>query len=255
MCDHHEQHALSVQNTHFFDFLGIGNLNVIVILFITGFLGSFTHCIAMCGPFALSISEMRLMSLGPEKLTQRQKLLALFATPYYLGKATTYSLLGGIFYISLSALKNIPMINYLAFLLLMLISAAFMMMGISNSTSLGAKFSSKLKWLTGRIGGYVQAIGGQFGIRGFSTGMVLGLIPCGLVIVSITQAASYAQNVWIMLFAVFVFGIATIPGLFLVSFFGGMVLNSASKKIFRALYAAMMFYNAFLLLVYALKLV
>ncbi len=256
MCECEQaQSALSMQYNGLFDFLALGEWNIVFILFITGFLGSFTHCIGMCGPFALSISEMRLMSLSPAKLTQSQKMMALFATPYYLGKAITYTLLGSIFFLASAMLKNVPMINYLAFILLVLVVLAFVLMGINNAVSFGGKPPIKFKWLIKLVEHYIKTIGSQFGIKGLITGMILGLIPCGLVIASITQAASYAQNLWVMGVAVFMFGIATIPGLFLVAFFGGVVLSSASKKIFKILYAVVMFYNAFVLLIYALKLV
>lgn len=254
-CHHHTQHAGSMLSTTGFDFLAMGEWGIVLALFVTGFLGSFTHCIGMCGPFALSISEMRLMSLGRGKLQQRQKLKALFATPYYLGKAVTYTLLGALFYLASEILKNIPGINYVAFVLLSFVVAAFVMMGVNASVNLGGNLGLKFTWLIKVIEKQTKAIGSQFGIRGFATGMVLGLIPCGLVVASIAQAASYASNLPIMMLAVFAFGIATIPGLFLVALFGGVVLSSSSKKIFQILYALVMFYNAYILVVYALKLV
>ncbi len=255
MCDcHHHEDVSSAMNLEVFDFLALGDWGIIISLFITGFLGSFTHCIAMCGPFALSISEMRLMSLGNDKLKQVDKFKALFATPYYLGKAVTYTLLGGLFYIASEVLKNISGINYVAFILLSFVIVAFIMMGVSRSVSLGGKWGLKFMWLIKIIEKNTKAIGSQFGIKGFITGMILGLIPCGLVVVSITQAASYADNLFIMMLAVFAFGIATIPGLFLVALFGGSILNKTSKQIFKALYAIVMFYNAYILAVYALNL-
>lgn len=250
-CEQHSEQANSMINAGGFDFMALGEWGIVLALFVTGFLGSFTHCIGMCGPFALSISEMRLMSLGSGKVKQSQKLMALFATPYYLGKAVTYTLLGALFYLASEVLKGIPGMNYLAFILLSMVVVAFIVMGINSSVSLG---SFKFTWLTKMIEKNTKAIGGQFGIKGFATGMVLGLIPCGLVVASITQAASYAESLPIMMLAVFAFGIATIPGLFLVALFGGVVLNSASKKIFQVLYAIVMFYNAYILIVYALKL-
>jgi sulfite exporter TauE/SafE len=238
----------------FLDFFGLSEWSIVISLFLTGLLGSFTHCIAMCGPFSLSISEMRLMTLGDKNMTQNRKILALFATPYYLGKAVTYTIIGAIFYLASEMLKSIPGVQYLAFTLLSLMVLAFISMGFNASTNITSKLSFNFNWITKILEILTKTIGSQFGIKGFLTGMVLGLIPCGLVVASITQAAAQAEALFIMMSATFAFGIATVPGLFITALFGGLILNATSKRILSLLYSLMMFYNAFILMKYALRL-
>ncbi|AEI89452.1 hypothetical protein midi_01176 [Candidatus Midichloria mitochondrii IricVA] len=55
-------------------------------MFVTGIVGSFTHCIGMCGPIAISQMSMRLMNLPKEKMTQKNKVLCAASIPYYIGK-------------------------------------------------------------------------------------------------------------------------------------------------------------------------
>jgi sulfite exporter TauE/SafE len=256
MCEHHchQGHADTMINLQFLDFLGLSEWSIVISLFITGLFGSFTHCIAMCGPFSLSISEMRLMSLGGKNMTQSRKIMALFATPYYLGKAVTYTIIGVVFYLASEMLKNIPGFHYLAFVLLSLIVVAFISMGFNASTNFSSKLGLNFNWMTKALERLTKTIGSQFGIRGFLTGMILGLIPCGLVVASITQAAAQAETIVIMMSATFAFGIATVPGLFITALFGGLMLNSTSKRVLSILYSLMMFYNAFILMKYALRL-
>lgn len=249
MCEHHHSAP------SFWDFSAFGHWGVILSLFVMGFSGSFMHCIGMCGPFALAISQMRLMQIPSHTMTQMTKLNALLALPYYLGKAITYTLLTTLTYAVSHLLKNVPIANYLAFGFLMIVVAVFIIMGISSSVHLGGSSVTKFDWLTRLIKKYTSQINNQMGFRGIITGMILGLIPCGLVVAAITQAIALSPNLPLAIIAVFAFGMATIPGLFLISLVGSKVLGLTSKKIFKVIYGLVMFYNAYILTVYALKLI
>jgi hypothetical protein len=57
--------------------------SVYVMIFLSGLLGSFGHCIGMCGPLVATYSvRTTLRGLGPQVF-------------YNLGRITTYSVLGG----------------------------------------------------------------------------------------------------------------------------------------------------------------
>ena len=253
MCEHHQHHSHN-HELPFYDFFGMGEAGVILTLLINGMLGSFSHCIGMCGPFALNISSMRLMEVPHSKMSQFSKIKALFAAPYYFGKATTYSIAAAIFYLLSEMLKNIPLAKYLGFILLVLVALAFVVMAIQQSVSLGLKLGGLTHKITKFIESAMKKIGSQYGWRGFVTGMVLGLIPCGLVVASITTATTYSDSLATVIAAVFLFGIATIPGLFLVSLLGGVAQSMRSKKTFKIAYSAFMLFNAYLLVSYAVRL-
>ena len=69
-CHHsHESQNVFVQYILDSDILGISGISIICAMFIYGIIGSFTHCIGMCGPIALGQMNMRLMHFYklPEK--------------------------------------------------------------------------------------------------------------------------------------------------------------------------------------------
>lgn len=251
MCEHHQNHHHELP---FYDFLGMGEAGVLLTLLINGLLGSFSHCIGMCGPLALNISNMRLMELEPNKMTQFSKIKALFAMPYYMGKATTYSIAAAIFYLLSETLKEITIAKYIGFILLIAMALFFVALGIKQSVSLGLKFGNLSAKFTKWVEHLMKKIGSQFGFKGFLTGMVLGMIPCGLVVASITTATTYSDSLATVVASVFLFGIATIPGLFLVSLLGGVGQTIRAKKAFKILYSVFMLFNAYLLVTYAVRL-
>lgn len=245
MCHHESNWELNI----------FGEYSIIINLLLLGLTGSFTHCIGMCGPFAVSISQIRLMSLNSSSINQIAKINAIAATPYYLGKTLTYIILMLLSYCAASSLKDLIILKYFIFILLITAVVTFIIMGIRGSTTL-PKFFSKIKigfWPMICIKMYKKNLG-QNGIRGFLSGFILGFIPCGLVIAAIIQAVSLSASPFIAIIAMFCFGIATVPGLLLISFFGTALINLRSKLIFRVLYSITMFYSAYNLSVYALKL-
>ena len=93
-CHHsHESKNVFVQYILDSDILGISGISVIFALFIYGVIGSFTHCIGMCGPIALGQMNIRLMHLKKEQLNNLNKLNCALSLPYYFGKAITYGIL------------------------------------------------------------------------------------------------------------------------------------------------------------------
>ena len=65
-------------------------------LFVTGLIGSATHCTGMCGPFALSQVAARLERIPAERMTEWRRLAGATLLPYHLGRATTYAVLGAV---------------------------------------------------------------------------------------------------------------------------------------------------------------
>lgn len=227
---------------------GIEGLGIVVTLFMTGLIGSFTHCIGMCGPFAVAQTSMRLMNIPNTKLTQKSRLDASALFPYYIGKTLTYCALLTIAYFISENFKESGYYRFLA--LFFLVSTAFIFLGIAVNKSFNLfKIPYLEKFLSNKI-----KLTDTRGFRGIAMGMILGLIPCGLVYASIVIAISGAHNYFISLIAMFSFGIATIPGLFIVSYFGQYILVRFKKLLDYAFFIIMTL-NALFLLGYALKLV
>ena len=67
------------------------------------------------------------------------------------------------------------------------------------------------------------------GFKGYLLGILLGFIPCGLLYGAIIIAANI-NNFMLAGFAMFVFGIATIPSLLVTSYSGFLFLNKFKEK-------------------------
>ncbi len=256
-CDHHQHdHSLSILN-EFIQALGFdaGSGGLILTMFFTGLASSFTHCIGMCGPIALTQMSMRLMSLPKGKMTERNKLSCAFSFPYYLGKSLTYVVLMLIAMSLSKSIKTIPYIKWAALVLLIITAILFMKSGVTKTFQvINLRFPYRNK-LNNFFAKKVSKLNlNPFGIKGFIMGFILGLIPCGVVYASIITIISGTGNYIIAILATFTFGLATIPGLFLVSYLGGQLLNK-NKTFFNSFYALMMFINAYLLISYAVNLI
>jgi len=211
-CEHHH----SVPHETFF---GSDELGIIFSLFILGLAGSFTHCIGMCGPFAIAQTSMRLMNIPNSKLTQLARLKASMLLPYYFGKAVTYCILLTVAFFLSENFKNTPMYKYVAATFLALGILMFIKITINkNFNFIRIPFLEKL------LANKVDVKSTQ-GINGFFVGMVLGMIPCGLVYAAIVAAVSGSSHYLTAVIAMFSFGLATIPGLFVVSYFGQFILK------------------------------
>lgn len=255
-CNHH--HAAK-SSFNFDEMLGLLGLDadgsgLILTLFLTGLAASFTHCIGMCGPIALTQMSMRLMHLPKEKMQEKYKLSAALSLPYYFGKAFTYVILMLTAMIFSKSIKNIPYIKWVALSLLIITALLFIKSGLTKTFQL---FSFELPFKTKLDNFITRSINklnlSPYGFKGFIMGMILGLIPCGIVYASIITIISKAESYFIAVSAMFMFGLATLPGLFLVSYLGSHILNS-KRTIFNSLYSLMMFVNAYLIISYAFNL-
>lgn len=232
---------------------GIGEWGLVINLFVLGLSGSFAHCIGMCGPFAVAISQMRMIGIKQEEMRQKQKVLALICAPYYSGKTVAYLILMLGIYYGAHLLSGIVFMKYVGFILLSTAALIFFIMGLSGAIHTGLRF----KALESSMNTIIRSLSkiGQNGVRGFISGIILGFIPCGLSMAAIVQAAASDVQICYKIIAITAFGIATIPGMMLVTFLGNGVFKSGSKQIFQTVYSAIMMYNGIMLAVYAFRLI
>ncbi len=178
------------------------------------FLGSFGHCIGMCGGIVIAYSSTKL----DENSTKINQTLAhLF---YSFGRVTTYMTLGALF----GFIGSVISFSNTANGILLIIAGIIMML-------VGTSLGGKLKFLT-KIEHSIQ--NSQWYHRYFKEllrsenltsfymlGLLNGLLPCGFVYFFAITAASTASaldGALVML----IFGLSTIPAMFSLGFFVGM---------------------------------
>lgn len=161
---------------------------------VLGFLGSF-HCVGMCGPIALAIGGK-----GNKKFLINKII-------YNFGRSLTYAILGLI-------------IGSLGFTLSMAgiqqglsIGMGFLVVVISLSYKKADQLltlpvlSGVVSWIKSKLSLFLKS-GSRTAF--FSTGLINGLLPCGMVYMALVVALGM-QSPWLGATYMFFFGLGTIP--------------------------------------------
>lgn len=230
----------------FTDYLSMNDntLAMMVGFFLTGFIGSFTHCVFMCGSIAIGQMSIRLMQLPNSQLNQRNKFLCALSVPYYFGKTAAYITMGSAAFVFSVAIENSVM--QIVGALCMTIAALFFVLSafhIQIFSTINIRFLSNIM---NNLSRYINKMIPLSHPNRWLVGFLLGFIPCGLVYASVTAAVAYSSNIVEVMVVLFCFGIGTMPGLLILTFFGRNILNKW-KNIFEILYCAIMLYNAYIL--------
>jgi len=196
------------------------NISLISIITVA-FLGSLGHCIGMCGGIVIAYSTSKIDPNRP-KISQATAHLI-----YNLGRVTTYTIMGTIF----GAIGGVVSFNNIAIASLTILAGIFMVLA-------GLSISGKVKFLTMLEHSFTKAKWYQNTFREilqskslysfYTLGLLNGLLPCGLVYFFAVTAASTASAFWGGV-VMFIFGISTIPSLFLL----GMITNYFKEQNFR----------------------
>lgn len=185
------------------------NIDLILIV-TTAFLGSFGHCLGMCGGIVVAYSSSKI----DDKSTKAQQTISHLA--YNFGRVTTYALIGAVFGLLGQAIAFTPTTKGVLFLLtglLMLLAGLSLLGKLDFLTKL--EFSlSKYTWYQKRFKALLSSKSlGSF----YLLGILNGIIPCGLVYSFAIMAASTASPLWGAI-VMASFGLATIPALFFLGF-------------------------------------
>ncbi len=187
-------------------------------------LGSFGHCIGMCGGIVVAYSSTKIKSVD-SKFTQ-----SLAHLLYSFGRVTTYTVLGAIFgfvggVVSFSNLTSGTMLLITGFLMVLV---GFSLLGkikfltfLEQSCSKSSFYQKNFKAL----------LGSSSMLSFYVLGLLNGLLPCGFVYVFAITAASTGSAFWGAI-VMFVFGLSTIPALFFLGFFVGLFKQSNLRDIF-----------------------
>ena len=198
-------------------------------LFIIGFLGGFGHCIGMCGgivlTYTMKIEENDPLANPTWWQTVKPHLI------YNLGRLTTYTVLGQIFGIIGSTIGLILAIRDFQGLLQIFAGLIMIVLGIElagwmpNLSSDSFPGVSIFKKLTVSLFNHVNRK------NIFMLGLVLGLLPCGLVYAAGAKAAATQSMIGGMLTMLF-FGLGTLPAMVI----SGLTAHLVSNRLRRRLY-------------------
>ena len=176
----------------------------LVAVFLIGLLGS-AHCVGMCGGFVLAIAQGQ----GGARSAQVSQIL------YFLGKTLTYALFGAVaggvgqvIGAVFSGMQNVLSIVLGVFL----VGIGLGLLGVLRRFE-GPRFMARLSRLPAVLGRLLKR---RTHAATFGLGMVNGLLPCGLVYGVLALAAATGSPLRGAL-TMAVFGVATIPALYLLA--------------------------------------
>ena len=204
------------------------------------FLGSFGHCVGMCGGIVVAYSSIK---LGGEPSKGYQAAAHLL---YSLGRVTTYTTLGAIF----GYIGGVITFNNIANGVLLIVAGIAMVLA-------GLSLLGKIKFLTiiehsfSSSGFYKDAFKKILNSKSlfsfYLLGLLNGLLPCGFVYFFAIAAASTASPLYGAL-VMFIFGIGTIPAMFGLGFLTSLASSSSFRNMMMSLSSiAVILYGIFTL--------
>lgn len=184
--------------------------SVPVLLLIAGLVGGVMHCAPMCGALVLGQVGDRLARVPVARLCELQRVRSALLLPYHLGRITTYALLGGLAATAGGWLGDLPWLTHLRPLLLGLAALAFLAVALSG-------LGLPPVWRAPHLPVSCHRILMSLALRaralgGFPLGLVLGLIPCGMIYAALAVAGA-GQNPLAGAMAMAAFGLGTAPAL------------------------------------------
>jgi len=212
-------------------------VNILTIISIA-FLGSFGHCIGMCGGIVLAYTTIK---IKPESSKVSKSVAHLL---YSFGRVLTYSILGAIF----GALGGVVLFSNDANGILLIVAGVAMILA-------GLSLMGKIKFLTliehsfSSSPFYKRTFQGVLHSRSnvsfFLLGMLNGLLPCGFVYFFAITAASTANPISGAL-VMAIFGMSTIPAMFGVGFLASLASATSFRNMMMSLSSvAVILYGAF----------
>ena len=214
-------------------------VNILAIISIA-FLGSFGHCIGMCGGIVLAYSSIK---IEPQSSKVSKSIAHLL---YSFGRVFTYTILGAIF----GALGGVVTFSntangvLLIFAGIMMILAGLSLMGkIKFLTVIEHTFSSSQTYKNA----FKSILNSKSNYSFFVLGMLNGLLPCGFVYFFAITAAATA-SVFYGALVMFIFGVSTSPAMFGLGFLSSMASATSFRNMMMSLSSvAVILYGGFTL--------
>lgn len=199
--------------------------SAVAMAFATGLVGSFGHCVGMCGPLVGSLA------LAAAPGGARRSLASQLA--YHAGRLTTYATVGAVMGLTGSFVNVAGRLAGVQQAVSLAAGVLMILLGLG-----AAGVAAPLRRLEARASGKVVALvrgvlaGGGAG-RLYPTGLALGLLPCGLSWTVFLGAAGTGSLPEGLLLAL-AFGLGTVPALLLVAAAGVAVGQRARSVLARA---------------------
>ena len=212
-------------------------VNIITIISIA-FLGSFGHCIGMCGGIVVAYSTIK---IEPKSSKVSQSVAHLL---YSFGRVLTYSVLGAMFGFlgGVATFSNNANGGLLIFAGVVMILAGLSLMGkIKFLTIIEHSFSSSNTYKIA----FKSVLHSKSNLSFFVLGMLNGLLPCGFVYFFAITAASTADPLYgAMVMAIF--GMSTIPAMFGLGFLASLASATSFRNLMMSLSSiAVILYGAY----------
>jgi len=212
-------------------------VNILTIISIA-FLGSFGHCIGMCGGIVVAYSTIK---INPQSSKVTQGVAHLL---YSLGRVLTYSVLGAMFGFlgGVVTFSNNANGGLLIFAGIVMIFAGLSLMGkIKFLTIIEHSFSSSSIYKTA----FKSVLNSKSNLSFFILGMLNGLLPCGFVYFFAITAASTADPIYgAMVMAIF--GLSTVPAMFGLGFLASLASATSFRNLMMSLSSiAVILYGAY----------
>lgn len=187
------------------------------------FLGSFGHCVGMCGGIVIAYSSTKIRDDFNKAKEVASHIL------YSFGRITTYVLLGAVF----GSLGGVATFSNMANGILWVVAGVamvltgFSLLGKIKFLTLIEHSVSKTSWYQKN---FRSLLGSQTLSSFFMLGLLNGLLPCGFVYFFAITAASTGSALS-GAFVMLIFGLSTIPALFSMGFFVGLFNKSNFRNI------------------------
>ena len=187
------------------------------------FLGSFGHCIGMCGGIVIAYSSAKIDERYSKLLQSLAHLI------YSFGRITTYVFLGAIF----GAIGGVIQFNGYTTAGMTIIAGIFMILtGLSllGKISFLSKLEHSFSTSTFYQNTFRKILNSKSLYSFYILGLLNGLLPCGLVYFFAVTSASTGSAFWGAI-VMLIFGLSTIPALFSLGFFTQILKQSSMRKI------------------------
>ena len=191
-------------------------MNIVYTALVLGLLTGF-HCIGMCGPIALALP-----------LNKKSWGTRIFSALWYnIGRTITYAFLGAVFGILGAGFSLAGFQRWISIIMGIFMIASVLFPKINHMLYRGTGDSKLMTGVKKQLAKYFQ----QASYKSlFITGLLNGLLPCGMVYMALAGAIGVGSLQGAVLFMI-MFGLGTIPMMFLLSMLG----NFATLKLKHAI--------------------
>ena len=198
------------------------NISLLSIITIA-ILGSFGHCVGMCGGIVIAYSSTKVQSNWNKNKQTLSHIL------YSLGRVVTYTILGALFGFlgSVTTFNSTTNGLFLIFTGLIMLLVGLSLFGKLKFLTLIEHSVSKQVWYQKS---FKKLIASNSLTSFYLLGMLNGLLPCGFVYFFAITAASTGSVIYGAL-VMLIFGLSTIPALFSLGFFVGLFKQSEFRNL------------------------